>query len=251
MSGGAARTPGTARIYMARHGRTAYNHERRFQGLLPVPLDAQGQKQARALAEQAAAHDFQALWSSPLLRARQTAEIVGERIGLTPRDDERLVETDAGAWTDRTFAEVNAEQPEQFARFVALDPTFAFPGGESFAAQAQRVSAALHEIARGELPALVVCHGVVIRLALMSLVADAAAPPARAEPAPMRVANGALVPLSVQALAEARANGGIIGAATAATAVSRRPGGQPAGEESAGEESAGEQPAGEEPTPGG
>jgi broad specificity phosphatase PhoE len=153
-------------VYLARHGQTAYNLEGRFQGQLPVALDDTGREQAADLAERAAAHGFRALWCSPLLRARETADVVARRIGLEPREDARLMETDAGDWTDRSFAEIQAEAPEQFAAFATGDPSFAFPGGESFAQQEERVSAALQEIERGERPVLVVCHGMVIRAAL-------------------------------------------------------------------------------------
>jgi broad specificity phosphatase PhoE len=155
-----------ARVYLARHGQTDYNLEGRFQGHLPVPLNGTGRAQARELAERAAAHGFAVLWCSPLLRARETADIVGRRIGLEPREDARLVETDAGEWTDRSFAEVQARSPEQFAAFLAADPAFAFPGGESLAAQQVRVAEALADIERGPQPSLVVCHGLVIRAAL-------------------------------------------------------------------------------------
>jgi probable phosphoglycerate mutase len=176
-----------AAIYMARHGRTAYNNERRFQGRLPVPLDDVGRAQAHELAERAARFDFTVLWCSPLRRARETADIVAARIGIHPREDERLVETDAGSWTDRTFAEVQAEAPQEFARFASLDMTFAFPDGESFTDQATRVRAAIADIGAGETPALVVCHGVVIRLALADYL-----PP---DDPPPRIANAALIPL--------------------------------------------------------
>jgi broad specificity phosphatase PhoE len=157
-------------LWLARHGETAYNAERRFQGQGPVGLSDRGREQARELAAAAASHGFASLWCSPLPRARQTAEIVGERIGLEPRDEPRLMETDAGEWTDRTFAEVEAEAPERFARFVAGDPDFAFPGGESFGAQQERVVAALADIREaGPLPALVVCHRNSMRLALERL----------------------------------------------------------------------------------
>jgi broad specificity phosphatase PhoE len=153
-------------MYLARHGQTAYNAERRFQGQGPVPLDETGRAQALALAEQAEAYEFAALWCSPLRRARETADVVAQRIGLTPREDPRLMETDAGDWTDRTFAEIEARAPTEFARWVGGDPTFGFPGGESFAVQGVRVAAALYDIKRAEAPALVVCHGGVIRIAL-------------------------------------------------------------------------------------
>jgi broad specificity phosphatase PhoE len=183
-------TPSSAQpqVYLARHGRTAYNLEGRFQGQLPVPLDDTGRDQAAELAERAVAHGFRALWSSPLLRARETAQIVARRIGLDPTEDARLMETDAGDWTDRSFADVQAEAPELFAAFLAGDSGFEFPGGESFAQQELRVGAALDDVERGELPALVVCHGMVIRAALSVRAGQWL-------PSSQRVPNGALVPL--------------------------------------------------------
>ncbi|HEX5852465.1 MAG TPA: histidine phosphatase family protein [Solirubrobacteraceae bacterium] len=198
--------PAAASIYLARHGQTAYNLEGRFQGQQAVPLDDTGRAQAHELAERAAAHHFHALWCSPLLRARETADIVAARIGLEPREDARLMETDAGDWTDCSFQEVRAQAQERFDAFVACDPAFAFPGGESFAAQEERVCAALEEIERhGELPALVVCHGMVIRAALYRRSGH------RMEGV-TRVANGALVPLDPIVVAEGMDFGG--GAAT-------------------------------------
>jgi broad specificity phosphatase PhoE len=158
-------------VHLARHGQTAYNREGRFQGHLPVPLDETGRAQARELAAVAAAHDLASLWCSPLERARETAAIVAERIGLTPQLDPRFAETDCGDWTDRWFADVQAEDPEGFARFAATEATFRFPGGESYEEQTARVTAGLADL-RGrpeQLPALVVCHKVSIRLALVAL----------------------------------------------------------------------------------
>jgi broad specificity phosphatase PhoE len=101
------------------------------------------------------------------------------------------METDAGDWTDRSFAEVMAQEPHLFAAFATADPSFAFPGGESFAQQEQRVAAALEDIERAGLPALVVCHGMTIRAAL----ASRGAPPGEFR----RVPNAAIVPLDVEA----------------------------------------------------
>jgi broad specificity phosphatase PhoE len=175
-------------IYLARHGQTAYNLEGRFQGQQPIPLDDTGRAQAAELAEHASTYGFRALWCSPLLRARETADAVARRLELEPIEDPRLMETDAGDWTNKSFAEVHAATPQLFDAFVAGDPGFAFPGGESFAQQEERVEAALAEIDQGALPALVVCHGMVIRAALSSRAGHW-------EPTAQRVANGALIPL--------------------------------------------------------
>ena len=193
--------PSASGVYLARHGQTAYNLEGRFQGHLPVPLDETGRAQAAELAERATAYGFRMLWCSPLLRARETADVVGARIGLEPVEDVRLVETDAGDWTDRSFAEVRAEAPEQFFAFAEANADFAFPGGESFAQQNTRVAAALADIERGELPVLVVCHGMVIRAALAG---RAGTELTRFR----RVPNAALVPLDPEHAREAELGGG-------------------------------------------
>jgi broad specificity phosphatase PhoE len=167
-----ARSPESTRlhgVFLARHGETDYNSAERFQGRLPVALNSGGRAQAAALAERAAAAGFLELWTSPLARALETAEIVGARIGLEPRQDERLVETDCGDWTDLSFAQVKRADPEGFAAFVAADPDFAFPGGESFKAQTARMLAALEQIGRGPRPLLVVTHGMSIRLTFAAL----------------------------------------------------------------------------------
>jgi broad specificity phosphatase PhoE len=156
-------------VFLARHGETDYNAQRRFQGLLPVPLNDVGRAQAAKLAEIAATHDFQSFWCSPLLRTRQTAEIVAARIGLEAREDQRLVETDSGDWTGRWFSEVEVEDPKGMAAFLRADPAFAFPAGESYADQTTRVIAVLREIAACPKPVLVVTHGMVIRLTVIHL----------------------------------------------------------------------------------
>jgi broad specificity phosphatase PhoE len=156
-------------VFLARHGETDYNATERFQGRLPVALNATGRAQAAVLAERAAGLGFVELWASPLARALETAQIVGARIALEPQLDERLVETDCGDWTDRPRAEIEAEDPEGIAAFLRADPDFAFPGGESFRAQTERVMAALEDIARGPRPVLAVTHGMSIRLAFAAL----------------------------------------------------------------------------------
>jgi broad specificity phosphatase PhoE len=176
-------------IHLARHGQTAYNHEGRFQGHLPVPLDDTGREQAAELAEAATKVEIATLWCSPLARARETADIVAKRIGLQPREDARFAETDTGDWTGRSFAEISAEDPDGFARFQRSDPSFRYPGGESFAEQSARVQEGLRDLygQPAALPALVVCHRGVIRLALAALGDDSAGA--------QEVANAALVTL--------------------------------------------------------
>ncbi len=155
-------------IYLARHGQTAYNLEGRFQGWGDVPLDQTGREQARQLAVAVAAVEPVSLVSSNIARALETATIVSELIGLEPQIDPRFAETETGDWTNRSFAEVAAEDPEAFTNFVELEADWGFPGGESFATQAARVAAGLEDWrARSNTGAtVIICHGNVIRLAL-------------------------------------------------------------------------------------
>ena len=154
---------GSNEVLLVRHGETDENAGALFQGRLDTELNARGREQSHALAETMRGEGLRALYSSPLRRAHETARIVGEVIGLEPILDERLVEVDAGAWGGRLVADIVATEPDAYARWRAADPSFRIPGGESVAEQAQRIAAALADVANGPLPALVVTHGGTIR----------------------------------------------------------------------------------------
>ncbi len=157
-------------ILLARHGETDDNRPPlRFQGQRDTPLNNTGREQARELAEQVAelSPPIASLWSSDLSRACETAEIVGARIGLEPRLDARLREGGRGRWEGFLFDEVAAAEPEPYAAWRRGGASWRFPEGESLVEQQGRVLEALAEIeVAGPLPALVVCHGGSIRVAL-------------------------------------------------------------------------------------
>jgi broad specificity phosphatase PhoE len=158
-------------ILLARHGETDDNREPiRIQGSTDTPLNDTGRAQAAELAQRVLEHGIASLYSSHLSRARETAEIVGERLGLQPIIDRRLAEADRGDLEGRRWVDVAQDDPELYAAWRAAGASFRFPGGESLAEQDVRVSAALDDIRRaGRLPALVVCHGGSIRVALCRL----------------------------------------------------------------------------------
>ncbi len=155
-------------LFLARHGETDDNREPiRVQGFTDTPLNDTGRHQAAALAERVAPMGFVALWSSDLNRARETAEIVGNRAGLSVRLDARLREANRGDWEGRRFIDIEREEPDRFAAWRGAPAAFRFPAGESLRDQLERVTACLSDVRRsGELPALVVCHGGSIRVAL-------------------------------------------------------------------------------------
>jgi broad specificity phosphatase PhoE len=163
-SGGA----GLDGILLARHGETTDNREPiRVQGFTDTPLNDTGRAQAAELGERMASSGVVSLWSSDLSRARETAEIVGGRLGLPVRLDPRLREANRGRWEGSRFIDIEPNEPELFAAWMRAGAGFRFPGGESLLDQQERVIAALEDIhATGELPALVVCHGGSIRVML-------------------------------------------------------------------------------------
>lgn len=127
-------------ILLVRHGRTALNAAGRLQGRVDEPLDAVGQDQARRVAAHLAPliDDDTLVVSSPLVRARATAELLGRDVVI----DERWIEMSYGVFDGLPQGEVSGET---WARWRS-DPRFAPDGGESLDAVARRVRLACDEL---------------------------------------------------------------------------------------------------------
>ena len=154
----------STRICLVRHGETAWNAEGRVQGQTDIPLSAVGHAQARAAAAILAGHDFSAIYSSDLLRVRQTAEPAAQRLALPVTLDPRLRERHYGIFECLLYTEVRERFPEHYARFRDKDPEFDFDTGESLRAFFDRALGAVRRIAeahRGE-QVLVFTHGGVL-----------------------------------------------------------------------------------------
>jgi broad specificity phosphatase PhoE len=155
-----------ARIYFLRHGETEWNAEGRVCGRTDVLLSDVGREQACRLAERMKSIRVEALYSSPLRRALDTAHIVGEAMGHTSVVDDRLMELDYGDWEGKTFAEVERADPAAYYAWVADPGSLAPPGGESGEQLVERVVPFFDFIAAryGEASVAVVCHKTVGRL---------------------------------------------------------------------------------------
>jgi broad specificity phosphatase PhoE len=140
-------------LLLVRHGETDWNAAGRWQGQTDVPLNTTGRSQALALAARLRAESVRAVAASDLSRARGTAEIVGESLGLEVAFvDAALRERAYGDWEGLTRSECEARFPEEWARHVA-DPRTPPPGGESTDALLARVVPAIHQAAaRSHLP---------------------------------------------------------------------------------------------------
>lgn len=152
------------RFCVLRHGETAWNAARRIQGQLDPPLNARGRVQARSAARALAGHDFAALYSSDLLRARETAEVLGEALRLPALTREALRERHHGVFQGHHWADVPQRFPEIHARFAARQPDEALGNGESLRVLSARVLGCLDELARSHpgSEVLAVTHGGVL-----------------------------------------------------------------------------------------
>lgn len=166
------------RIVLLRHGRTAWNVERRFQGSSDLPLDDVGVAQADAAATQLERVEPSILLSSDALRAHQTAEALATSIGVEIRADARLREADLGDWEGLTRDEVERRFPREYLAWRhGVD--IRRGGGETYVEVAARAQAAIGE-ALVELPPgetmVVVTHGGTAKAAigrLLGLAPDA------------------------------------------------------------------------------
>lgn len=136
------------RLLLIRHGETRFNREGRAQGHSNSDLTARGVAQARACAEALVPRGVARLYASDLSRARQTAQIIGDRLGLSVQLDPRLREMSFGRLEGRTWEELDAYFHEAEATGAGDWFTAVPPGGESRAQLTERGWAVTHEIAR-------------------------------------------------------------------------------------------------------
>jgi phosphoserine phosphatase len=121
------------RIHLARHAETEWNRVRRVQGISDVALNERGLAQAASLAARFAAEPIEAVYASPLARARQTAEAVAARHGLEVQIVADLSEFDQGVLEGRYLSDIAVEYPELLAAFAKQPGEVRIPGGETLA----------------------------------------------------------------------------------------------------------------------
>ena len=148
-------------IYLLRHGEVAQADPRRFIGHLDVPLSERGEAQCRAQARRLRDVAIAALYTSDLVRARRSGEIIGAPHGLTPTLVTDLREMAMGRWEGLTADEIREREPDAFADWMAHIGEFPFPEGESVPDLLARAGPAFDAIVtRAPGPAIaIVAHG--------------------------------------------------------------------------------------------
>ena len=153
------------KIYLIRHGLTETNKQQRFVGWSDVPLAPEGflqvERLAERLAEKLAAEPIAGFYSSDLLRAKQTAEAIGNRLGLEPVTSLMLREINFGDWEMLTYDEISSGYGEELKLWFE-DPYFNTPPrGENFTTVCLRFRSYIDEITAGitEGAFIIVSHG--------------------------------------------------------------------------------------------
>jgi 2,3-bisphosphoglycerate-dependent phosphoglycerate mutase len=147
-------------LYCVRHGESCYNAQGRIQGQSNTPLSPLGLLQAQAVSDALRTLDIDAIYCSPLERARQTAQPLADALQLDVRSDPRLMEIHVGIFQDRLHAEIAEVYPQETARWRSSEADYRIPGGESRRDLMVRAAAAFEAIrAAGHKRVVIVSHG--------------------------------------------------------------------------------------------
>ncbi len=118
------------RMFIIRHGETEGNQKKIYRGRWDLPLNQDGLAQVKKAGEALQAVDLAAIYASPLLRTRQTAEAIASRQNIELVDEEALIDIDYGSWTKLPDAEVAEKFPDQYRRWKQSPESVLFPDGE-------------------------------------------------------------------------------------------------------------------------
>ena len=154
------------RVYLARHGETTWNVSGRYQGRRESALSELGARQAAALAGAMETAQIGRVVSSPMLRCTATAQAAADRRGLALETDPRLIEIAHGSWEGRLRDEIAAHDPQRYRAWREDPAHVQFEGGENLTQVLERWRAFAAEF-RPSVPALVVTHDAVVRVALV------------------------------------------------------------------------------------
>ena len=166
------RTLPVTRLYLMRHGQTAWNREERFRGQADLELDETGHRQAEAMAAKLALSGIRAIYASPMRRAIDTAEHTAKRLGLQVQVDPDFADLNFGEWEGLTPKEAIARDPETWDRWMNRPDLVKFPGGERLDDVRQRLARGLARLTAKHAGGTfaVVSHRLVSQIAVLYLL---------------------------------------------------------------------------------
>jgi len=160
------------KVILVRHGITAWNDERRYQGQVDIPLSEAGVRQAQQVALRLAKERVGVIYASDLGRAAHTAQIIAEQHQLPVTLLPSLREINFGQWEGKTFAELRQCYAKEVQDFFCMPADIVIPEGESFRQVKERASAAILDVVSkhaGE-TIIAVSHGGTIRAILCAVL---------------------------------------------------------------------------------
>lgn len=158
------------RVLLVRHGETTCGADHVYRGRSNVPLSPRGQRQAECLGSRLSGEGITAIYSSPLVRAIDTASAIGRSSGVTPVLDPNLTDLDCGEWEGLGDDQVRAQYPELRRKWLSSPHLVRLPGGESLDDVSARVRAVLGGIRSREGTVVLVSHRVIIKSAVCLLL---------------------------------------------------------------------------------
>ncbi len=162
----------TTRLLLVRHGETVWNADAVYRGRSEVPLSETGRWQSELAGQGLAGDGVTALLSSPLVRARETAQAIAEATGVAVEIDHDLTDLDCGEWEGLTDAQVQQRYPDVRRTWLATPHLVRLPGGETLDEVAGRVLPVLDRALSAPGPGTValVSHRVVLKVAICALL---------------------------------------------------------------------------------
>jgi broad specificity phosphatase PhoE len=158
-------------IVFVRHGESEWNATSRMQGQLESDLTALGREQTEVNARALASLGIEALYSSPLARARQSAAIINRHFGLAIRYADRIKEWDCGDWSGELYEVVQTKWADEWAAYQADRFHYRGPNCENYPDMIARVRPFLDELLRGSAQSIaVVSHGMIGRVMISTLL---------------------------------------------------------------------------------
>jgi alpha-ribazole phosphatase len=159
-------------IILVRHGETSWNKKLLLQGRTDVSLSDKGRKQAKTLSSTLSSVPISSIHSSPLVRALETAEILGAPHGITPEADDGLAEISFGDWEGKSHEDLRRETPEQYEKWIVNPKEVLVPEAETLNDAQFRVTRSFERIkAKNEgKVTMIVGHGGINRILLLTLL---------------------------------------------------------------------------------